>query len=155
MKILTVLTLLMALAMTLLTSSCQRTTPKFSVGVSQCSMDSWREKFIDELRTTALLTDSMKVTVRSANDDDEEQRRQIEQFVAEGVDLLVVSPNQMTSVADAIDAAYDRGIPVILYDRKSVTRQGPMGVKPSRPLPKYHCLWPVCKFRAETSLTMV
>ena len=119
MKILTVLTLLMALAMTLLTSSCQRTTPKFSVGVSQCSMDSWREKFIDELRTTALLTDSMKVTVRSANDDDEEQRRQIEQFVAEGVDLLVVSPNQMTSVADAIDAAYDRGIPVILYDRKS------------------------------------
>lgn len=98
---------------------CQRTTPRFSVGVSQCSMDSWREKFIDEIRTTALLTDSVSVTVTSANDDDEEQRRQIEQFIADGVDLLVVSPNQISSISDAIDNAYDQGIPVILYDRKS------------------------------------
>ena len=37
----------------------------------------------------------------------------------------------------------------------AVVMQGPMGVKPSRPLPKYHCLWMVCSSRADTSLRTV
>ena len=37
----------------------------------------------------------------------------------------------------------------------AVTSTGPMGVAPSRLLPKYHCLWPVCRSRAETSLRTV
>lgn len=37
----------------------------------------------------------------------------------------------------------------------AVTMQGPMGVKPSRLLPKYHCLWAACKTRADTSLRTV
>ena len=37
----------------------------------------------------------------------------------------------------------------------AVVMQGPMGVKPSRLLPKYHCLWAVCTARADTSLSTV
>ena len=47
------------------------------------------------------------------------QNKQINQFVDEGVDLLIVSPNQLSAISKAVERAYDRGIPVILYDRKT------------------------------------
>ena len=43
---------------------------------------------------------------------------QIREFVREGVDLLVVSPNQTSTITGAVEEAFDAGIPVILFDRK-------------------------------------
>ena len=47
------------------------------------------------------------------------QNKQVNQFVDEGVDLLVISPNQLSAISKAVQRAYDKGIPVILYDRKT------------------------------------
>lgn len=61
------------------------------------------------------------VTLRfaSANDDSELQDRQIDSLVASGIDLLIVSPNQVGFLSEQIDKVYDAGIPVILFDRKT------------------------------------
>lgn len=92
---------------------------KFVIAVSQCSEDIWREKLNDELLTGAMLHDNVELRLASANDDDRRQIEQIDRFVDEDVDLLIVSPNQMNTVTCAIDRAYDHGIPVILFDRKT------------------------------------
>lgn len=111
--------LLLLLALVALLTGCNRMPRKFVVGVSQCSMDSWRDKFNDELRTSALLSDSLTVIFQSANDDAAEQKRQLDQFIEQKVDLIVVSPVQLSSISQSLDEAHEHGIPVILYDRKA------------------------------------
>ena len=99
--------------------SCSNSKKTYVIGVSQCSEDSWRKKLNGELRDATYLHDNVTLRVVSANDDDKLQTRQINAFTDEGVDLLIVSPNQINTVTPAIDRAYDSGIPVILLDRKT------------------------------------
>ena len=99
--------------------ACNSSKKTYTIGVSQCSEDSWRKKLNGELRDATYLHDNVTLRVVSANDDDKLQTRQINAFTDEGVDLLIVSPNQINTVTPAIDRAYDSGIPVILLDRKT------------------------------------
>ena len=99
--------------------SCSNGKKTYVIGVSQCSEDSWRKKLNNELHDATYLHDNVVLRVVSADDDDKQQMRQINAFMDEGVDLLIVSPNQMNTVTPAIDRAYDRGIPVVLFDRKT------------------------------------
>ncbi len=104
----------------LLTTGCSNPPkPRFIIGVSQCSEDIWRDKLNDELKTGEFLNDSIVVKLASSNDDNVLQNKQVNQFVDEGVDLLIVSPNQLSAISKAVERAYDKGIPVILYDRKT------------------------------------
>ncbi len=99
--------------------ACNSSKKTYVIGVSQCSEDSWRKKLNGELRDATYLHDNVTLRVVSANDDDKLQTRQINTFTDEGVDLLIVSPNQINTVTPAIDRAYDSSIPVILLDRKT------------------------------------
>ena len=99
--------------------ACTSGKKTYVIGVSQCSEDSWRMKLNDELRDATYLHDNVKLHVVSADDNDKHQIRQINAFMKEDVDLLIVSPNQMNTVTPAIDRAYDSGIPVVLFDRKT------------------------------------
>ena len=96
---------------------------RYVIGVSQCSEDIWRDKLNDELIMGTYQHDNVKLRFASANDDDRLQARQIRRFLREGIDLLIVSPNQLHTISSAIDEAYDRGIPVILFDRKTDSRK--------------------------------
>lgn len=96
---------------------------EYVIGVSQCSEDIWRDKLNDELRMGTYLFDNVELRIASANDDDRRQIEQIDSLVDSGIDLLFVSPNQMNTVSEAIDRAYDRGIPVIYFDRKTNSKK--------------------------------
>lgn len=108
----------MIFTMCLIVSSCG-SPRRYTIGVAQCSEDSWRAKLNEELRTATYLYDNVDIRVVSADDNDTVQRAQIDRFIDDGVDLLIVSPNQMNSISEAVDRAYDSGIPVILLDRKT------------------------------------
>lgn len=108
----------MMFTMCLIVSSCG-SPRRYTIGVAQCSEDSWRAKLNEELRTATYLYDNVDIRVVSADDNDTVQRAQIDSFIDDGVDLLIVSPNSMTSISEAVDRAYDSGIPVILLDRKT------------------------------------
>ena len=98
--------------------SCGKRTPKYVIAVSQCSEDIWRKKMNDELRIATFPHGNVELRIVSANDDVDRQIKQIDQFVDQGVDLLIVAPIQ-GNVAKAMDRAYDKGIPVIMFDRRT------------------------------------
>ena len=113
--------LIIYIGLVLSLSACKQQPKKFVIGVSQCSEDIWRDKLNDELKMGEYINDSIIVKLASSNDDNVLQNKQVNQFVDEGVDLLVISPNQLSAISKAVERAYEKGIPVILYDRISST----------------------------------
>lgn len=111
--------LIIYVAFIVLLTGCAQQPRKYVIGVSQCSEDTWRDKLNDELKMGEYLNDSLIVKLASSNDDNVLQNKQVNQFIDEGVDLLIVSPNQLSAISKAVERAYDKGIPVILYDRKT------------------------------------
>mgnify|MGYP003433740234 FL=1 len=91
----------------------------YVIGISQCSEDSWRQKLKEELEMATYFNEGVTLRFVSANDDSELQQRQIDSLAESGIDLLIVSPNQLDLLSDEIDKVYDAGIPVILFDRKT------------------------------------
>ena len=116
MKLKPIFTLLIGLV---LLSACTSQRPRYIIGVSQCSEDIWREKLNAELKMGTYFYEDVELRLASADDSDEKQIEQINQFVADGIDLLIVAPNQVATVSPAIDQAFDKGIPVIVFDRKT------------------------------------
>ena len=111
--------LIIYVAIIVLLTGCAQQPRKYVIGVSQCSEDTWRDKLNDELKMGEYLNDSLIVKLASSNDDNMLQNKQVNQFIDEGVDLLIVSPNQLSAISKSVERAYDKGIPVILYDRKT------------------------------------
>lgn len=107
----------------LLLCSCGNKPRKYIIGVSQCSMDAWREKLNSELQTAEYLNDSVEVRLASADDDNDSQLSQINYFIDQGVSLLIVSPNQVHAISPALERAQQKGIPVILVDRKTQSKK--------------------------------
>ena len=99
--------------------ACTEKKPRYVIGVSQCSEDIWREKQNAELRMAAYFHDNVDLRFAAAYDSDERQIQQIDSLVATGIDLLIVAPNQVATISPAIDRAYDKGIPVIVFERKT------------------------------------
>ena len=99
--------------------SCTREKPRYIIGVSQCSQDIWRDKLNSELKMGTYFQDGIELRFASADDSDEKQIEQIRQFVNDGINLLIVAPNQATTISPVIDEVYDKGIPVIVFDRKT------------------------------------
>ena len=96
---------------------------KYRIGISQCSADIWRDKQNAELRMGAYFQDNVELKFAAAYDSDERQVQQIDSLVREGIDLLIVAPNQVQTITPAIDRAYDSGIPVIVFERKTSSQK--------------------------------
>ncbi len=109
--------LLILISAVLLLTGCTGGKKSLVIGVSQCSDDIWRTKLNDELALAARV-EGVTLRFSSADDDSRKQMEQIRRFVADGVNLLIVSPNQSHTITPAVEEAFDAGIPVILFDRK-------------------------------------
>ena len=106
-----------------LLASCSQDEKKYRIGVSQCSDDIWRDKQNSELKIGAYFHDNVELRFAAAFDNDERQIQQIDSLVETGIDLLIVAPNQVSTISPAIDRAYDKGIPVIVFERKTNTKK--------------------------------
>ena len=109
--------------LTTLLVSCSGGKEKYRIGISQCSADIWRDKQNAELRMGAYFHDNVELKFAAAYDSDERQVQQIDSLVNDGIDLLIVAPNQVQTISPAIDRAYDKGIPVIVFERKTSSRK--------------------------------
>ena len=54
-------------------TACRQDTPRFRIGVAQCSDDSWRHKMNDEILREAMFYNGVSVEIRSAGDDNSKQ----------------------------------------------------------------------------------
>ncbi|MBQ7632424.1 MAG: substrate-binding domain-containing protein [Paludibacteraceae bacterium] len=98
--------------------SCSTHEAQYTIGFSQCFDDAWRQKMNAEMERQLLFHPEMELRMRVAYGDDALQCAQIDSFIAEGVDALIVSPSAEEGVQSAVTRAYESGIPVVLADRR-------------------------------------
>jgi D-xylose transport system substrate-binding protein len=58
-----------------------------------------------------------EIIVENANNDDNDQLEQVKYLLGQGIDLLIIVPNDNIKSADAVSLAKKQGVPVISYDR--------------------------------------
>lgn len=91
---------------------------KYKIGVSQCVGGRWREKANNEMLAAQHLYDNdLKVIIKNADNSNERQCLQIDSLVDEGVDLLVVSPNDYHALDRSLQRARKKNIPIVFFDR--------------------------------------
>ncbi|MBR4191350.1 MAG: substrate-binding domain-containing protein [Prevotella sp.] len=109
----------MVLGLCLVMMACSEKKREYIIGVSQCSEDIWRSWQNSEMQMEANFHEGVELRFTAAKDDSQRQIQQIDSLVDSGIDLLIVAPNQRASVTPAINRAFDKGIPVIVFERKT------------------------------------
>lgn len=89
----------------------------YRIGVSQCSQDDWRSKMNEEINREIMFHEDATVEIRSADDDNARQIADIRYFADNGFDIIIVSPNEAAALTPVIKEVYEKGIPVIVFDR--------------------------------------
>jgi ribose transport system substrate-binding protein len=117
----TMILLLVALFANVGTTAQAAPQKKWKIGVSQCNLgEPWRVQMNADLKKAAEARPELEVVFKDAQNDSLRQRAQVEEFVNAGVDVLIVSPKEAAPLTPPIAAAYKKGIPVIVLDRKVI-----------------------------------
>lgn len=94
------------------------------IGMSQCNLgEPWRAQMNADIKKVAAAHPELKMVFKDAQNDTLKQRAQIEEFISAGVDLLIVSPKEAQPLTPPIAAAFQKGIPVIVLDRRVIGDQ--------------------------------
>ena len=114
---------LFILLATLVTLSGCTTNYKYKIGVSQCVGGAWRDKAnVEMLSAQHLYDNDVKVKIKNADNNNERQCLQIDSLVDEGVDLLVVSPNDYHALNGSLQRAREKNIPIVFFDRTTALK---------------------------------
>ncbi len=91
----------------------------YVIGLSQCMLDdAWRQSMLRDAEIELSNYDNVKLVVRDANSSNAKQIEQIEELIAMGVDVLIISPFESAPITEIAEKAYQAGIPTIITDRR-------------------------------------
>ncbi|MBA3869872.1 MAG: substrate-binding domain-containing protein [Anaerolineae bacterium] len=102
-----------------LPESCPPPKPKdhYTIAMSQANKaEPWRTAMNQQLEAAAK-AEGYDIVFADAAQDNAKQVSDIENFLTQGVDLLVVSPNEAAPLTDEINKVWNACIPVIVLDR--------------------------------------
>ena len=102
--------------------SCRPVNKKsqYVIGFSQCvGSDLWRKTMLDEMKMELSLHPGADFIYADAGGSSKKQVAQLEKMLGEGIDLLIISPNEARPLTQVVEQAYNQGIPVIVIDRKT------------------------------------
>jgi ribose transport system substrate-binding protein len=92
---------------------------KYLIGMSQANnAEPYRERMNDDIRTAAEKVPQFEVKFADAAQDNAKQVSDVENFLTQQIDLLIISPNEAAPLTAVVKKAYDAKIPVIVLDRK-------------------------------------
>lgn len=92
-------------------------TVKYLIGMSQANLvEPWRVKMNEEISIEAANHEDVKVIFSDAGQDSQQQIDDIKKMIKQGIDLLIVSPNNAAILTSTVVEAYQK-IPVIVLDR--------------------------------------
>ncbi|GAA4320215.1 substrate-binding domain-containing protein [Mucilaginibacter gynuensis] len=103
-------------------TACHREKVKstYTIGFSQCvGTDLWRKTMLDEMKMELSLHPGVKFLYSDAQNSSARQISQVRVMLRKGIDLLVISPNEAQPLTAVVEEAYNKGIPVIVIDRKT------------------------------------
>ena len=112
------------LVFALFLGSCNKAKNKttYTIGFSQCvGSDLWRRTMLDEMKTELSLHPGVNFIYSDARGDSKTQVQQVSKMLEQGIDLLIVSPNEAQPLTPVVESAYEKGIPVIVIDRKTAS----------------------------------
>lgn len=107
------------MAICLVFGACNNT-KTYRIGVSQCSDDDWRNKMNSEIQREMMFHPEATVEIRSADDSSEKQIKDIEYFIENDFDIIIVAPNEAEALTPIISEAYNKGIPILVFDRNVI-----------------------------------
>jgi ribose transport system substrate-binding protein len=91
----------------------------YLIGMSQANLgEPWRVAMNDQIDAAAKEHPELKVVFSDAAQDNSKQIADVENFIQQKVDLLIISPNEAKPLTAVVKKAFDAGIPVIVLDRK-------------------------------------
>jgi len=89
------------------------------IGMSQCNLgEPWRVQMDADIRAAAAQHPNVRVIFKDAQNSSLIQRAQVEEYVEQGVDLIIISPKEAAPLTRPVAEAYQQGIPVIVLDRE-------------------------------------
>jgi signal transduction histidine kinase/AraC-like DNA-binding protein/DNA-binding LacI/PurR family transcriptional regulator len=92
----------------------------YTIGFSQCvGSDLWRRTMLDEMKTELSLHPGANFVYADAENSSDLQISQVRKMLTNGIDLLIISPNEAQPLTPIVEEAYNKGIPVIIIDRKT------------------------------------
>ena len=92
---------------------------KYLIGMSQANKgEPWRQAMNDQIALAAAAHPEFEVVFADAAQNNAKQVADVENFLQQGIDLLIISPNEAAPLTDVVAKAYDKCIPVIVLDRK-------------------------------------
>ncbi len=104
------------------TGQAPEATPKkkWTIGMSQCNLgEPWRVQMNKDVEEAAKQhADEIEVIFKDAQNKTEVQQAQVREFIQMGVDLIIISPKEARPLTKPVAEAYQKGIPVIVLDRK-------------------------------------
>ena len=93
--------------------------PQWTIGMSQCNLgEPWRVQMNADVKKEADKHPEVRVVFKDAQNDNLRQRAHVEEFIKAGVNLLIISPKEAAPLTPPVKAAFDKGIPVIVLDRR-------------------------------------
>lgn len=116
--------LLAMVCITVVVMGCHKADVKseYTIAFSQCvGSDLWRQTMLDEMKMELSLHPDAKFIYADANGNSSKQVEQVRQMLNKGIDLLIISPNEAQPLTDIVEQIYDKGIPVIVIDRKTAS----------------------------------
>ncbi len=108
----------------LLLSSCNEANKKkvYTIGFSQCTMvNKWRQTMVEEMKRELAFHPEVKFVFKDANGNTKKQIQQIQELIDEKIDLLIVSPQEAAPITPIVEEAFDKGIKVIIVDRRTLS----------------------------------
>lgn len=91
----------------------------YLIGMSQANKgEPWRQAMNDQIEAAAEAHPELEVVFADAAQDNAQQVADVENFLAQGIDLLIISPNEAAPLTDVVAEACSQGVPVIVLDRK-------------------------------------
>ncbi|MCI2417660.1 substrate-binding domain-containing protein [Saccharopolyspora sp. K220] len=101
------------------TKNCQGPGGHYRIGMSQANLaEPYRVRMDDDIRKAAEKVPQFEVEFADAAKDNSKQVSDVENFITKQVNLLMISPNEAAPLTDVVKKAYNRGIPVVVLDRK-------------------------------------
>ncbi|HEY0636573.1 MAG TPA: substrate-binding domain-containing protein [Pseudonocardiaceae bacterium] len=98
---------------------CKGADGEYVIGMSQANKaEPYRQQMDDDIAAAAKDVPQFEVTFADAQQDNAKQVSDVENFLTQQIDLLIISPNEATPLTAVVKKAYDRGIPVVVLDRK-------------------------------------
>lgn len=100
-------------------AECEGPDGDYLIGMSQANnAEPYRVQMNDDIEAAAGKIDQFDVEIADAAQDNATQVSQVENFITQQVDLLMISPNEAAPLTSIVAKAYNEGIPVIVLDRK-------------------------------------